>query len=84
MRKIEKSIVDIIDSIKKLKGEMVSMQVSHGRKRVEKLVGKIENVYPSLFVVDVGEKHVPSKISCAFSEVLCGNVKVKKVLSSEK
>ena len=84
MRKIEKSIVDIIDSIKELKGEMVSMQVSHGRKRVEKLVGKIENVYPSLFVVDVGEKHVPSKISCAFSEVLCGNVKVKKVLSSEK
>ena len=55
------------------------MQVSHGRKRIEKLVGKIENVYPSLFVVDVGDKHIPSKVSCAFSEVLCGNVKIKKV-----
>ena len=84
MRKIEKSVTDIINSIKELKGETVSMQVSHGRKRIEKLVGKIENIYPSLFVVDVGEQHIPSKISCAFSEVLCGNVKIKPIQTLTK
>ena len=84
MRKVEKSINDIVESIKELKGETVAMQLSRGRKRIEKLVGKIENIYPSVFVVDVGEKHIPSKISCAFSEVLCGNVKIKKMQNTNQ
>lgn len=79
MRKVQKSIQDIINSIQNLKGEQISMQVSRGRKRIEKLVGTIENIYPSLFVVNVGEKHIPSKVSCTFSEIMCGNVKIKKI-----
>ena len=84
MRKVEKTIADIISNINELKGETVAMQVSHGRKRIEKLVGTIENIYPSVFVVNVGEKHIPSKISCAFSEVLCGNVKIKKMQNNNQ
>ena len=79
MRKVQKSIEEIISSIKDLEGQAISMQVSRGRKRIEKLVGKIEKIYPSLFIVDVGEKHIPSKISCSFSEVMCGDVKIKKI-----
>lgn len=79
MRKVQKSIQDIINSIQNLKGEQISMQVSRGRKRIEKLVGTIENIYPSLFVVNVGEQHIPSKVSCTFSEIMCGNVKIKKI-----
>ena len=83
MRKVEKSIRDIVQKIEQLKGETISMQLTHGRKRIERLVGKIENIYPSVFIVDVGDSHIPSKVSCAFSEVLCGNVKIKK-LSNQK
>ena len=79
MRKVEKSIKDIITAIEALKGEVVSMHVSHGRKRIEKIVGKIEKVYPSVFVVDAGSTHIPSKISYSFSDVLCGDVKIKKI-----
>jgi len=84
MRKVEKSIEDIVSNIKELRGEMVAMQVSHGRRHIEKLVGKIENIYPSVFVVNVGETHIPSKISCSFSEVMCGNVKIKKMHNSSQ
>ncbi len=79
MRKVNQTIKDIISSIEALKGHPIKVQVSHGRKKIEKLVGTIENMYPSVFVVNVGETHIPNKISCSYSDVLCGNVKIKKI-----
>lgn len=79
MRKVETSIQDIISAIKELQGETISVHVSHGRKKIEKIVGKIESIYPSLFIVDAIDNHIPGKISCSFSDVLCGDVKIKKL-----
>ena len=79
MRKVNNNIKDVIDQITKLKGESVKMQVSKGRKKIEKYEGIIESVYPSIFTVLVydpdGEKH----FSYSHAEVLCGDVKINKL-----
>ena len=51
MRKVNQTIKDIISSIEALKGHPIKVQVSHGRKKIEKLVGTIENMYPSVLVI---------------------------------
>ena len=79
MRKVTADIKQIIKDITALKGKSVKMQVSKGRKRIEKYEGIIESVYPSIFTVLVydpdGEKHM----SYSHSEVLCGDVKISKI-----
>ncbi len=79
MRKVNLDIKDVINEITKLKGESVKMQVSKGRKKIEKYEGIIESVYPSIFTVLVydpdGEKHY----SYSHAEVLCGDVKINKI-----
>ena len=82
MRKVNKTIKEIVDRIEELKGEQIAMQVCHGRKKIEKLVGKIEKIYPSVFVVNL-ENHIPKTISCSFSDVLCGDVKIKKIETNQ-
>ena len=79
MRKVQKTINDIKSVIEAMAGETISIHVSHGRKRIEKIVGKIEKIYPSVFVVEASDNHIPNKISCSFSDVLCGDVKIKKI-----
>lgn len=79
MRKVNNDIKDVIQKITQLKGESVKMQISKGRKKVEKYEGIIESVYPSIFTVLVydpdGEKH----FSYSHAEVLCGDVKINKL-----
>lgn len=83
MRKVNQTIADIVKKIELLQGEQVAMQVSRGRKRIEKLVGKIEHIYPSVFIVSI-DGHIPSTMSYSFSDVLCGDVKIKKLETAEK
>ena len=72
-------IRQIIDKIKSLKGENVTMEVQKGRNRIEKYQGIIESVYPSIFTVKLdGESAKKSSLSYSYSEVLCGDVRVKK------
>lgn len=80
MRKVESDIKDIIDKIKSLKGESVTMEVAKGRNRIEKYQGIIESVYPSIFTVKLFEPgSTTSSISYSYSEVLCGDVVVEKI-----
>ena len=54
------------------------MQVNKGRKKILKYTGVIENVYPSIFTVRLTGDIVSSDfLSYSYSEVLCGNVKIK-------
>lgn len=77
MKKVCINIDDVIKRITKLKGEKIKMQVNKGRKKVLKYSGVIENVYPSIFTVRLtGDITTTSFFSFAYSEVLCGNVKI--------
>jgi uncharacterized protein Veg len=80
MRKVNTSVSMVIEEISKLKGSNISMEINKGRKKIEKYQGIIENVYPSIFTVNVGEGKNP--MSYSYNEVLCGDVVISELKSN--
>lgn len=67
---------EIKEQIDKLKGKNISMLVNRGRKKLEKLEGVIENLYPSVFTVNLVDGN--GLVTYSYTEVLCGHVKFLK------
>lgn len=80
MRKVNHSVSSVIEEIEKLKGASISMEINKGRKKIEKYQGIIENVYPSIFTVNIGEGKNP--LSYSYTEVLCGDVIISELQGS--
>ena len=80
MRKVNNNVITVIQEIEKLKGENISMEINKGRKKIEKYQGIIENVYPSIFTVNIGEGKNP--LSYSYTEVLCGDVVISELQGS--
>lgn len=74
MRKVDSKIDEIIDLITKLKGKSVDLEISRGRKKVEKISGIVDSIYPSIFTIKTQERNNP--FSCSYADVLCGDVKL--------
>lgn len=79
MRKINSNVSTVIEEIEKLKGESIYMEINKGRKRIEKYQGIIENTYPSIFTVNIGDGK--NAMSYSYTEVLCGDVVIQKIES---
>ena len=79
MRKSSVNLNDIANEIKALKGESVKMNVTKGRKRIEKYTGIIENIYPNLFTIKLDNPIAQDYLSFSYNEVLCGQVKLTKI-----
>ena len=77
MRKVGLNVSTVIEEIEKLKGSSISMEINKGRKKIERYQGIIENVYPSIFTVNIGEGKSP--LSYSYTEVLCGDVVISKI-----
>ena len=74
MKKKVVSAQEVKDNILMLKGKMLQIKVNKGRKRILRYNGEIDEVMPSLFTMTiVGEKNI-SKLSCSYSDVICGDV----------
>ena len=79
MRKATLKMAEIVDMITGMKGKRVDMEVNRGRKRIERYVGVIEKVYPSVFTVNIDGPENKGKQSYSFNEVLCGDVTIKSL-----
>jgi len=79
MRRVNSSVLTVIQEIEKLKGENICMEINKGRKKIEKYQGIIENTYPSIFTVNVGDGK--NTLSYSYTEVLCGDVVINKIES---
>jgi len=67
---------EIKEQIDKLKGQDIKMLVNRGRKKTERLEGKIETLYPSVFTVSLKcNKGISTLVTYSYTEVLCGHVK---------
>lgn len=77
MRKVNYNVKTVIDEIERLKGSSISMEINKGRRKIEKYQGIIENVYPSIFTVNIGEGKNP--LSYSYTEVLCGDVVINEL-----
>ncbi len=76
MRKSSMSIDEVKSYIGSLKGRALKISVNKGRKRIVRYDGSIEEVYPSVFTLKIhGDKNV-NKLSCSYSDVVCGDIKL--------
>ena len=77
MRKVNTNVISVIEEIERLKGSSISMEINKGRRKIEKYQGIIENVYPSIFTVNIGSGKNP--LSYSYTEVLCGDVVINEL-----
>ncbi len=76
MKEPQTSLEDVKSQILMLKGKGVEMQINHGRKKIRKYSGVIEDVYHSVFVVKLDNALANEKVSYSYSDILCGDVKI--------
>ena len=65
---------DIKAKVDKLKGKPVSVRLNRGRNRVKNYRGVISEVHNNVFVVTLDGSTVIDRISCSYSDMLCGEV----------
>lgn len=57
----------------------VAVKVNLGRNKSVSYLGTLSGIYPSLFTVQPDDKGFLGKTTYSYSDVLCGNVKIKMV-----
>lgn len=66
---------EIKQKIAALKGDEINISVNRGRKKIDKLQGFIENIYPSVFTFMTDQK---ARETFSYFDVLCGLVAIEK------
>lgn len=56
-----------------LEGQNVSIKLNKGRNRIKKCQGKVVEVHPNVFVIELFED-ILDRISCSYVDVICGEV----------
>lgn len=79
MRKMGMSLNEIKEKIKALKGENIKLAVNRGRKKIETIEAKIENIYPSVFTVKVDQINQLDVQTFSYFDVLCGDVEILSI-----
>lgn len=76
MKEVNKTVSEVKDIVNSLKGKMVKMSVNRGRKQIVKFDAEVIATYPSVFTVEATEPQPLKTMSYAYTEILCGNVKI--------
>ncbi|MBO4939646.1 MAG: Veg family protein [Clostridia bacterium] len=79
MIKPTKNIKDVKQMVKSCSQEHVSVKVNLGRNKSVSYSGILSGVYPALFTVKPDDKDFLGKTAYSYSDVLCGNVKIKRL-----
>lgn len=72
------TLQQVKQDIVSLKGKQIQMRVNRGRRKIETYSGVIKHIYPSVFTVEIDKSNIDS-ITYSYSDVLCGDVKIKQV-----
>jgi len=68
------TIIDVKNKVNSLKGQNVPLKVNKGRNKIVSLTAIIDQVYPSMFVINPTSKVDLDRRSYSYSDVLCGDV----------
>ena len=79
MIKPSKSIKDVKQMVKDCAAQHVAVRVNLGRNKSVSFSGVLSGVYPALFTVKPDDKGYLGKTAYSYSDVLCGNVKIKRI-----
>ncbi len=78
MRKGILNLNQIKDKILSIKGKNIDISINRGRKKIDNYLGIIENIYPSVFTVKILNDEQLKNVTCSYSDVLCGDVKIEE------
>ena len=76
MRRSFLNLNDIKTRILNIKGKNVDIFINRGRKKIDNYLGVVENIYPSVFTVKILNDQQLKNVTCSYSDVLCGDVKI--------
>ena len=76
MRKGIINLNEIKERLLSIKGKDIDITINRGRKKFDSYQGMIENIYPSVFTVKIKNDKQLKNVTCSYSDVLCGDVKI--------
>ena len=79
MIKPTKKISDVKQMVKDCERAHVAVRVNLGRNKSVSYQGVLSGVYPALFTVKPDDEDFLGKTAYSYSDLLCGNVKIKKL-----
>ena len=79
MIKPTKNIKDVKKMVESYALQRVAVRVNLGRNKTLDYLGTLSGIYPALFTVKPDDEDFLGKTSYSYSDVLCGNVKIKKL-----
>ncbi len=59
--------------------QRVAVRVNLGRNKSVSFSGILSGIYPALFTVKPDDEEYLGKTAYSYSDVLCGNVKIKRI-----
>lgn len=83
MIKPSKNIADVKRLVNDCRAQRVAVRVNLGRNKSISYSGILSGIYPALFTVKPDEEGFLGKTSYSYSDLLCGNVKIKKLENKE-
>lgn len=79
MIKPTKNIKDVKQMVKDCSSQRVAVKINLGRNKSVSYSGVLSGIYPALFTVCPDDKEFLGKTAYSYSDVLCGNVKIKRI-----
>ncbi|MBE5750815.1 MAG: ABC transporter permease [Clostridiales bacterium] len=79
MIKPSKNISDVKQMVKSCDNQRIAVHVNLGRNKSLRYCGVLSGIYPALFTVKPDEDGFLGKTAYSYSDVLCGNVKIKRI-----
>ena len=79
MIKPTKNIKDVKQMVKNCSAQRVAVRINLGRNKTMSYSGVLSGIYPALFTVQPDDKDFLGKTAYSYSDVLCGNVKIKRI-----
>lgn len=65
--------------VKTCSKQRVAVRINLGRNKSVSYCGILSGIYPALFTVQPDDKEFLGKTAYSYSDVLCGNVKIKRL-----
>ena len=79
MIKPTKNIKDVKQMVRDCSAQRVAVRVNLGRNKSISYSGILSGIYPALFTVKPDDEGFLGKTAYSYSDVLCGNVKIKRI-----
>ena len=70
------TLTQVKDKINSLKGQNIRLKINKGRNKIVALTAIIDQVYPSMFVINPTSIVDLDRKSYSYNDVLCGDIKL--------